>query len=248
MYVADNPRLGEATKWEHPRRHAAAGARALAGLGQPVVDVACAPPPGCAPLAAAGCPGAVRAAVREAIRLALNAANRVEAAIAVPPASRDPNARQTARLFTFFFGHDPSRPIPWAGNQESGVSVAARFRAVANELNGGRRVTFHCRPTQAGCGANLTCCDPNQNAWFSTGVPNAVNLCTGFWNPPAGLRGLPPVNFRAAVIIHEMLHMLFEDLRDAGHGRPRAACYEAFALRAAGFGADPIDVTRCRPA
>jgi hypothetical protein len=188
----------------------------------------------------------VRDAVLEAIRLANNAANKIDAAIKVPPAARDPEAAQTAKFFTFFFGHDPSRPITWAGNEESGVSVAARFRFVARELSGGRRVTFACRPTRAGCGNDLTCCDPCDNAWFHPNVPNTVNLCSGFWNLPAGLRGLPALNYRAAIIVHEMLHMLFEDLRDVGHGRARAACYEAFALRGASFGADPFDVCNCR--
>jgi Lysine-specific metallo-endopeptidase len=252
MYFSEATGLGESKKWVHRRGGGSSLGyipSALAGFGEfgaPVFDVVCPNPPGCAPVAPAGCRAAIRDAVREAIKLADNAASKIEAAIAVPPAARGPEAEKTAKFFSFFFGHDPSQPITWAGNDESGVSVAARFRSVAKELNGGRRVTFVCRPTQVGCGNNLTCCDPNDNAWFSTGVPNTVNLCAGFWNPPANLRGLPVLNFRAAIIIHEMLHMLFEFLRDVGHGRARACCYEAFALRAAGFGADPFDVCQCR--
>jgi lysine-specific metallo-endopeptidase family protein len=220
---------------------------AFAGFGKatgPIFDVVC---PNCPQGTVAQCRAAIRAAVVEAIRLATNAADRIDQALQVPPASRDANAQQTARFFLFFFGHDPSRPIEWAGNQESGVSVAARFRSVANELNGGRRITFHCEPTRPDCVlGDPTCCRPDVNASFIPAVPNSVKLCAGFWNPPANLRGLPGVNYRAAIIIHEMLHMLFEDLRDVGHGRARAACYEAFALRAAGFGADPFDVCQCR--
>ena len=107
--------------------------------------------------------------------------------------------------------------------------------------------SFDVGSTQPHCGNNdLTCCCPADNAWFSVGVPNTVNLYAAFWNPPAGLRGLPALNYRAAIIIHEMLHMLFEDIRDVLHGRPRASCYEAFALRLAGFGAEPFDVCNCR--
>jgi hypothetical protein len=212
-----------------------------------VFDVQCPDPPGCAPVAAAGCRAALRDAVREAVRLANNAATRLEAAIAVPPASRDANAQRTAARFRFLFGHDPAHAITWAGNEESGVSVAKRFRAVARELDGGRRVVFHCRPTTAACVGNDPCCTPTENAWFHPLGRNVVNLCDGFWNPPADLpAGLPVRSFRAAIIIHEMLHMLFEHLRDQGQGRIRAACYEAFALRAAGIPADRFDVCGCR--
>jgi hypothetical protein len=222
--------LGVARKWVHRRRPRSDSGRApsrMAGLGAfgaPVLDVQCPDPPGCAPVVAAGC----RAAIRDAVR--------------------DANAQRTAKRFEFFFGHDPAHAITWAGNEESGVSVAKRFRAVAKELDGGRRVVFHCRPTRADCADNdLTCCSPNDNAWFSTGVRNGINLCDGFWNPPADLpQGVPVRSFRAAIIIHEMLHMLFEHLRDVGQGRVRAACYEGFALRAAGIPADPFDVCQCR--
>jgi hypothetical protein len=252
MYLDNQPPLGEVRKWVHRRGSdptLRSAPSTIAGFGEPrgpVFEVLCPDPPGCPPVAAAQCRAVVRAAVHEAIRLANNAADKIQAAINVAPGDRDAEAQRTARLFRSFFGHDPSRPIPWAGNQASGVSVAARFRAVARELAGGRRITFHCRVTRPDCGLDdLTCCCPADNAWFSKGVPNAITLCAGFWTPPAGLRGLPHRNYRAAIIIHEMLHMLFEDLRDVGRGRPRAACYEAFALRLAGFGADPFDVCNC---
>jgi Lysine-specific metallo-endopeptidase len=242
--------LGEFRKWVHRRGRSPAVEATLSPITRfgeppgPVFNVVC---PACPLGAVAQCRAAVRAAIIEAVRLANNAADKIEAAINVPPDKRDEESRQTARFFVGFFGHDPSRPVPWAGNQASGVSVASRFRSVARELNGGRRLVFHCRPTQPHCANNdLTCCCPADNAWFSLDVPNTVNLCAPFWNPPAGLHGLPARNYRAAIIIHEMLHMLFKDLRDVGRGRPRAACYEAFALRLAGFGADPFDVCNCR--
>ena len=254
MYLSDGDGLGRNVKWVHRRRRAAEAEGAPtrhAGLGEfgvPVMDVQCPDPPGCAPVGAAGCGAAIRAAVQEAIRLANNAADKLEALIGVPAASRDADARRTAERFTFLFGHDPAHPITWAGNEESAISVAKRFRAVARELDGGRRVTFHCRPTTATCADNdLTCCATNDNAWFHENVRNTINLCGGFWNPPTGLpSGLSALRFRAAVLIHEMLHMLYEHLRDTGHGRIRAACYEAFALHIAGIPPNPRDVCRCR--
>lgn len=192
----------------------------------------------------------MRRAVYAAIKLANNAASKVDAARVLPPDQRDADARRTARLYTFFFGHDPTRPIAWAGNQASGVSVAIRFRSVAKELGGGRRITFRCLATRADCAdADLTCCLPGSNAWVNQAlVPNVVHLCAGFWNPPADLRGLPPTQFRAGTIVHEMLHLLFPSfLLNQPPGRPNAHCYEAFALRVAGFGASPRDVRLCRP-
>lgn len=191
----------------------------------------------------------LRQAIREAIKLANNAATKVEKATMTAPNMRDADAKETARLFTSFFGHDPTFPVQWAGNEASGVSVAKRFRAVASELGGGRRIVFRCLDSRPGCAdADLTCCTPTANAWVNQArVPNVVHLCAQFWNPPAGLRGLPHPYYRAGVIVHEMLHLLFQDFfRHGGPpGRPNTHCYEAFALRVAGFGADPFDVRRC---
>jgi hypothetical protein len=166
----------------------------------------------------------------------------------VAPADRNAEQNETARLFRFFFRHDPLHQIRGPALEDSGVSIAKRFRAVARELDGGRRVSFDCRPDREGCGQDLTCCDPDNNAWFHPGVPNSVTLCSGFWNPPPTLRGLPQRTYRAAIIVHEMMHMLFHGvIGDTVPGRPLAACYEAFALRVAGFGADRFDVCACRP-
>ncbi len=260
MYLHNEPTLGEEritagrgrVKLVHLRGTSSGIAIAPETIGafgepaRPLFNIVCPSPPGCALFTAAQCRGLIREAGLEAIRLASNAAVKVEAATALRPDQRDAEARTTARLFRFFFGHDPKHPVPWAGNQASGVSVASRFRAVARELGGGRRITFQCLPTVVGCGNTLTCCDSDVNAWVHPDLPNTINLCTGFWNPPVDLHGLPGRNFRAAVIIHEMLHLLYgEFLGDVARGRPRAACYEAFALRVAGFGADPADVCRC---
>jgi hypothetical protein len=232
---------------------------AVDGFGQPaspaqpagpIFDVQCPDPPGCPPIAAGQCRAVLRQAIIEAIKLANNAASKVDAATKLEPSKRYAETKKTAALFKFFFGHDPTRPVPWAGNAASGVSVAFRFRAVAKELGGGRRIVFRCLPTRPDCAAaDLTCCSTDSNAWVNQAtVPNVVHLCASFWNPPAGLRGLPAPQYRAAIIIHEMLHLLFQDfLLHTPPGRPDAHCYEAFALRVAGFGADPFDVRQCRP-
>ena len=245
MYVDDHPSFGEAQKLVHrdrPSRVVVGESRAMAGfsdLGAPVFDFDPPPCPECTLPTAAQCRTALRQSVSRAVVLAANAADKIDAAISVPPAARDADARQTARFYRCFFGHDPARPVPWAGNQASGVSVAKRFRAVANELNGGRRVVFRCRPARAGCGEDLTCCDPQDNAWFQPDAGrNTVNLCPPFW---AATRDI-----RAGIIIHEVLHMLFGHLQDAGRGRIRNACYEAFTLRLAGVTPSPFDVCNCR--
>jgi hypothetical protein len=231
---------------------------ALEGFGQPtpptqpagpVFDIQCPNPPGCPPVAAGQCIAVLRQAIFEAIKLANGAAIKIDVATKIEPGKRDAETRETARLFKFFFGHDPTHLVPWARNEASGISVAKRFRAIARELGGGRRIVFRCLDSRPGCAdADLTCCPPTANAWVNQEkAPNVMHLCALFWNPPAGLRGLPPPYYRAGVIIHEMLHMLFRDIfRHGGPpGRPNTHCYEAFALRVAGFGADPTDVSKC---
>ena len=188
--------------------------QAVDGLGQPVspapptgpvFDIDCPDSPGCPPAAAAQCRALLRQAIIEAIRLAGNAAGRVETATKLEPAKRDAVAKRTGDLFRFFFGHDPTRLVPWAGKAPSGTSVAFRFRAVAKELGGGRRIIFRCLPGRADCADNdLTCCVMDDNAWVNQAiVPNVVHLCPQFWNHPAGLRGLPALQYRAAIIIRD---------------------------------------------
>jgi len=195
-------------------------------------------PAGCpATLTAAQCRGAVRQAIRVAIDLATNAANKLEIPTKLQPSMRDPtkdgDAIQTAGFFRSFFGHDPSMPISYAGNEASGVSVAKRFRAVAKELGGGRRIVFRCLPARADCAdTDLTCCDATSRAW-SRFNENVVRLCPPFWNLPEASRG--------GTILHEMLHVLFNFLEDTGR-RANAHCYKAFALRVRGYGRD-LDAT-----
>ena len=105
-----------------------------AGASGPIFDLVCAPGR-CAPFADNQCRTVLRRATLDAIALANNAADKLSAD------NPDP---ETTRLFRAFFGHDPSRPIPWADNQPSRLSVASRFRSCARELNGGRRTQYSC--------------------------------------------------------------------------------------------------------
>lgn len=238
----------------------------------PIFDVACT---GCAAGQCVACPdgqcaacpvhdGRCRAvlgeAISEAIRLARNAATKIDAAISVPPGARNADARETARLFRAFFCHDPSMLIPWTGGP-SGASVAQRFRAVADELAGGRRILFICRPTRVPCpDSDETCCTPGDHAFtmpLQPGRASALFMCDRFWNDAIQRQqGLPAVTNRAGTIIHEMLHMLFGHGPESGHNKIRgildtdpkranAHCYNAFVLRVNGFGRDRVSNAGC---
>ena len=247
MYLDEEQDLSEVKRLSHqsrPSRVAVLGGGALADIGAfdaPVFDFDPPPCPQCPLPNAAQCQNAMRQAVFRAISLATNAAAKIDAAISVAPVARDPDATRTARFFRCFFGHDPSRPVQWARNEPSGVSVAKRFRAVASELNGGRRVIFQCQPDLVGCGnGDHPCCNPAvvENAWFHPNLRNTVNLCPPFW---AANRDI-----RAGRIIHEMLHMLFGHLQDVGAGRILNVCYEVLALRLAGIAPNAFDLCNCR--
>lgn len=185
-------------------------------------------PAGCTPFVAARCEATLRQALVDAISIANNAARRLTAA---------PVDEETRRLFRFFLGHEPSRPVPWANNQESRLTVAKRLLTCARELGGGRRTLYRCGCPGAG---------PEVRA--RTISPIEVRLCPRFWgaSPQAGLS---PRFFRAGVILHEMLHQLYiEFVRHNAneHRRNNAHCYEALAMRLAGHAADQSDVRQCR--
>jgi hypothetical protein len=204
------------------------GAPAPAPPAAPVFRLDCAG--GCAQAGAndAEC----RRALRQAIVSAIGVANTAAAAL-----EENPRADRTRRIFRFFFGHDPSRAVAWANNQESGATVAHRLRKVAEALQG-RNTQYRCAAPPAN--------RPNRRARAVS--PNEVLLHTRFWDPPAGL-GMSNQLFRAAVLLHEMLHLLYDDFLvhdDAERRRNNAHCYEAFAMRVAGHAADPTDVTQCR--
>jgi hypothetical protein len=206
----------------------------------PVFEVQC--PAGCPPIAAGQCRAVLRQAIIEAIKLAENAASKIEAAIKTEPNKRDEEAKKTASFYKTFFGHDPSHPISWAGNEASGVSVAKRFRAVARELAGGRRIVFRCvlATCPLGTPSSPACCRVDSRAFFVPGAPalrNVVHLCPPFWT-------LPPAS-RGGTIIHEMLHLLYPEFLHHGFRRPNAHCYKAFALRVKGYGRDLLATCSC---
>jgi hypothetical protein len=195
-------------------------------------------PTGCAPNVAAQCRGIVSRGIRDAIFLAENAAAKL--------AARDAEA---LRLFRFFFG-DPLRPVPWANNKPAADLVADRFRAVAH--------AFRTRVPHIRCSTDDEC-----NAFVNAEAPvtaenplpaNTIFVCTPFWGPPPA--GMVPRFFRAAILAHEMLHLIFwrffshqETLLPGDQEerrRDNSRCYEAFALRVASHGASAGDVAACR--
>ena len=185
-------------------------------------------PAGCAPFPAAQCNATLRQAILDAIAIANNAVRRLTAAQV---------DNDTRRMFTFFLGHDPSRPVPWANNEQSRVTVAKRLLTVARELGGGRWTRYRC-----GCPG----LGPEVRAW--TVSPIEVRLCPRFWgvSPQAGLSAR---FFRAGVILHEMLHQLYIEFvlhNPNERRRNNAHCYEALAMRLAGHAADQSDVRQCR--
>jgi len=191
------------------------------------------------------CDTVLSEAIIQAIQLARRAADKLDAAIGVEPWQRDEESMKTARLFTEIFCHDPSLPIPWADNSPSGATVAYRFRAVARELDGGRRIHFVCLPTVSVC-TTQSCC-PDEFARAREGEP--IVLCDNFWQDP-DIEGLPAASFRGAILIHEMLHFLFAAPRggmggDWGPRRVNPTCYEQFVLRVNGLLALPS--SKCKP-
>ena len=196
--------------------------------GQPRATYRLECPAGCTPFVAAQCDATLRTAINDAIAIANNAARKLTAATV---------DSETTRLFRFFLGHEPSRKVPWANNQESRLVVAKRLLTSARELGGGRRTLYRCGCPGAG---------PGVRAWAVS--PTEVRLCTRFWgaSPQAGLSAR---YFRAGVILHEMMHQLYIEFvlhNPKERRRNNAHCYEALAMRLAGHAADQSDVVQCR--
>ena len=248
FHDGEQPPLTDLEAWHGRERgdffvgEAPAPAPAPARPAGPVFRLQC--PAGCPPVPAARCLTVLRQAILSAIQLASNAERALKQVLEPGPRARSKEDEETVRLFRAFFGHDPSRPVPWAGNQASGASVAYRFRKVAEALQG-RGTLYRCGCP--GAGANIV-------AQTNAGAePNVIELCPQFWNPPAGLR-LSDRFFRAGTLIHEMLHLLFHEFfHHQGHPsgdperrRDNSNCYESFALRVAGHAADPSAVRQCR--
>jgi hypothetical protein len=184
-------------------------------------------PIGCAPQTAAQCQGIVAQAIRDAIVLAERAAQRLE--------QRNAGA---LLLFGPIFG-DPMRPVPWAGNRPAADLVAQRYRAVA--------AGFRNRVPHIRCSARndvIAVVQPRAAPSAANPLPrNTILLGQPFWGP--GPAGTATRFWRAATVLHEMLHLLFWEFFGHQANLPRPGdpeerrrdnsfCYEAFALRLAG--------------
>src|SRR5262249_39296552 len=142
-----------------------------------LLDAATCPPAGSGLTAAQ-----TRAIVLRAIKVAIGIANEAASRLEIieekrkQKQPRDANDKDIARLFLFFFRHDPDLPIPWAGNQASGANVAYRLRKVAKEL--------------VDRGMHYRCACPGAPATRrGQSAPGAldIELCNAFWNVPGGL-------------------------------------------------------------
>ena len=114
-------------------------------------------------------------------------------------------ANATIQRFTALFGHPPTRPVPWANNEQSGATVAKRFRAVARHM-ATSNILFRCidctESTDLECPLNNPTIACPLNA--QTLIPfsqNIIELCPRFWTQ------IP--NWRAGIVLHEMLHHYF---------------------------------------
>lgn len=223
LRLRQDPALGEATKTTQPAK--------------PVFRIEC--PAGCAPIAAGQCRNILRRAIRDAINLANNAASKLEAS---------PVEAATKNVFRFFFGHLPSRPVPWgAGNDPSGAIVARRLRIVARALQS-RGTLYRCAActvsTVKECPLNAPAIPCPLNArTLRPYTLNTIELCPRFWSQSR--------MWRAGILLHEMLHLYFGQFfrhhpNDPERRRDNAHCYEAFALRVAGHAPDQCDICRCR--
>jgi hypothetical protein len=216
------------------------GCSKCSGLGEPQAPPALPQPVFRLDCTAANCPlptlaqcqNTVRLAAADAIRLCIRAAERLDAA---HPA--------TVAHFIRIFGHPPTRLVPWANNRPSGETVAHRLRRVAEALHG-RVVHFDCACPGAAAGVNA------QTNFAAD--PNIIHLCARFWNRVA-TAALNNRSFRAGVILHEMLHLIYSQFfHHAGHPsgdperhRDNSHCYEAFVLLANGLNPEQGDLDTC---
>ncbi len=221
------PYAREPWHWEfNPPAAAATGSQTAGWFGEPQAGTTPAfrfhEPCGCAPHAANQCRRILARAIRDAISLAENASAKLRA--------RD---AQAVRRFRAFFGN-PEWQVPWANNKRAADLVADRFDAAVRGFRT-RVPHFRCS-TETGCNGFI---DPDVTLGPAANpLPaNTIFLCAPFWGST--------VHHRAGTVLHEMLHLLFHSFLRHDLRYANAHCYEAFALRAAGFGAHPDDVTCC---
>jgi hypothetical protein len=194
------------------------------------------------------CPSAQRRQrFRAALRLAIALAREAAAKLTAPSLDT-----QTRNLFIHFFGTQPDRRPPWAAPRTAAQLVAHRYTMVARELAGGRRFRYTCQAGAVGA------CEPSQPGNVviaATTAKSAITLCDHFFD---GRR----VDQMAGTIIHEGMHAVYWDLFD--HSVPRgipsrphrdgtaecrrdnARCFQGFALRLRGFGAEADIRDGCR--
>jgi hypothetical protein len=187
---------------------------------------------GCLPHPPFFCAPLLRAAVRDACRMALSVARKLEVR---PPEAAIVNA------FRWAFGHDPSDPFPGTWNVSSGDLAACQFRMAEDALRRGN-VLYRCDPCT---GARE---DPRSGTILdvhalAVAAQNLVLLCPSFWALPGFLK--------AGVLLHEIFHLRFAPFfkHDAKERRQNSAyCFEVFALTVAGHTPEQISIDRCRDA
>ena len=158
--------------------------QSLGDFGQfRLLDTATCPPAG---LTNAQATAIVRRAVRVALGILKTAASKLDS-IEQKRVSAEPRSdedKKIAKLFRFFFRHDPDTPIPAADNKPSGVNVAHRLRKAAEALVK-RGIHYRC----ACPGAPAT----RRGQAAPGGVH--IDLCNAFWNVPGapahGCRNVP---------------------------------------------------------
>jgi hypothetical protein len=159
----------------------------------------------------------IQAADAVAIDLATRAENRLHdqlAAFGTPGYAAD--ATLDAALMTRF-----GLALATAGDRPTIAIVEREIRAVRRFLESGN-IFYVCR--DAGC-------DPGDWAFTFVGE-HTIRLCRPFWNAPNA-------NQQGATILHEAMHLWWDQIDDHGH-RPlhNAHCFEQLALDVAGLSAD----------
>lgn len=176
------------------------------------------------------CQSALRQAILQACRMALNAAKKLEG---------QPREQATVNSFRSIFGHDPTQPLPWPKLKDSGTRFAARFRLVEQALLKGGTL-YRCDPCTAQSRYEINAPNIILDVHARAIPPNEVRLCPSFWT-------LPPL-LQAGVVLHEMFHLRFDPCFIHGATetkRTNAYCYEAFALSFTSQKPEPLTIQKC---
>ena len=185
---------------------------------------------GCDPSLPFFCRPVLDQGVREACRLAISTARKLEAT---------PLHASTVREFRRFFGDDPARPVPAAGNVRAAAIVADRFKKAEEGLRG-KGTLYRCERCDAAALAEVGRGSIQDAHAIAFPKKNEVWLCPSFWKLPKFVQ--------AGVLIHEMLHLVFDPLFNHGPMERRgsnAYCYETFALKLAGHVPEQLAIDKC---